>query len=693
MFDLSPVNREEQVCDFVRACVNNRRVAAAGGDRKQLLFPVCSQMFGSGKTTFGRILAGLGKIDGLADYCVSKLGDESRLVVDDIRNCTLVRVDCTALEPNWSFIREQHHIQPQLQKSVDRVLQFLILSSIQERFPRWGSSKGSADLRPADVFKQELPTAAAFAKHVCAVFDQKPIILHFDEVGIIESKEFREVCALAASEDPKFASDEDRQKRDAIFCHYEVWKFLTEFMLQNNVFVLYTGRSLAVGLIGSRLDCQQHGMNSPSQVCQLILPPLQAVHLTKIIQNTLVDGVSYRFKVFNNGEEHLVDCFVKECMRVTSGIPRLIESILDFLRRSVICTESHILQIFSPTSSGYASIRDSRGLNQCFWVADHASWKTVANIMMTLAVLEVPITLDSNAANGKSYAEIVERLGLFVAPAGKSAASKNLFLLVLPVVVRDSILARPDGFLLPEVEQLLKGVSMRKGDALEDALRIMLRLTLECRFSGGFNLSILFPCLEDESLQKQFILADWEVPRNGYQFVDQPKVTNNAKGSKKGESVSSVLGDRDVQSICDNLQTLGITHKTMLPRDFSKILQKQPRQKWIFWFPLPQSKSPDVLLSRWTAKPNRLVLIGLQTKHWKNDVPWDTEFDKLVDIAPAASSFLKTKQVILVQLGISIRNDDRNVYSHARGLTIVLGKQDLIALFGEHMVTSLRNIP
>lgn len=94
MLELFPVNRGDQVVDFVKACAHNQSIAR---DRKSLRFPVCAQMFGSGKTTFGRIVSKIGSIEGLSAYCVSKLGKSASTVVEKLADSLLVRIASTVL--------------------------------------------------------------------------------------------------------------------------------------------------------------------------------------------------------------------------------------------------------------------------------------------------------------------------------------------------------------------------------------------------------------------------------------------------------------------------------------------------------------------------------------------------------------------------------------------------------------------
>jgi hypothetical protein len=458
MLELHPVNREGQVAEFVKACAENQKIANGNGDRKALKFPVCAQMFGSGKTTFGQIVSNIGAIDSLSTHC-EKLGDSVAPVLDKLKHSLLVRVDCCDLPPNWSFIRDQYKVHLQ-DPSVSAVLQFLILTTLER------SSQYSEHLvqpqtlpRAEDVFKTDHVSCAKFVKLVRDAFGSKPIILHFDEVSVFERPDFSDICKLQVPDDPKHSAPDDIEKRRAIFAHYQVWDYLAEFMLEEDVFMLYTGRSLAVGLIGCRLDCQCHGMDSPTQVCQIILPPLKAEHLTTIVSNTLLDGVTYQSKVFSNGD--LVKTFVEHCLRVTSGIPRLIESVLEFLQLSRVASEAQIDSIFKSGSPEYAAIRDSRGLSDCFKVDDMGQpWKTMINSMLTFALLGIPITMTAAGPNGKSYAEIVQRLGLYIAPV-KDAP--NQYVLLLPEVVRDLVLKQSSDYLLPHVVDLLKSPNVEKG--------------------------------------------------------------------------------------------------------------------------------------------------------------------------------------------------------------------------------------
>jgi hypothetical protein len=204
------------------------------------------------------------------------------------------------------------------------------------------------------------------------------------------------------------------------------------------------------------------------------------------------------------------------------------------------------------------------------------------------------------------------------------------------------------------------------------------------------DLRVLFPVLTDPGLPKQaqLTLEDLSVALENCVFYKHPKVTSRAKGSKK-DGPKAVLSKVHIENICSALESFTISHKTILPKDFAQVIHTLPVGKRYFGFPLPQSSSPDALITWRTPKgkpAKRSVLLGLQMKHWKGDVNWDDEFHKLEELSVDG---LFNENRVLILLGIDINSTERTVKKHKNGATIVLGPEDLKSLFGVDLFATL----
>lgn len=285
---------------------------------------VAPQMYGSGKTTFFEKLCG--GPDGNPHYEALCKDSAHTTLKQQVLDATYVLI---SLEKSEAFTT---NIRQDIKNELSIILESLV-----------------------SLTSEELAKSTTLGRRVEALQKKhnKPIFLHFDEIGAIELTKY----------DPWFKSDptyddcvkeHGRTSLEArLYRYYQLWDAVYPLLSLLNVFVAFSGKTGATGLMNFQLI--QKFARSPGEIEYLLFGSLSDNYIKDILAKHHATRVSQSFLRDDLGltNSPLLDFFCKTLYDFTGGIPRFVSNALEYfwdarnvLKLGEITKEENMKQVF-----------------------------------------------------------------------------------------------------------------------------------------------------------------------------------------------------------------------------------------------------------------------------------------------------------------------------------------------------------